>query len=559
MNYPPRIMKRIAVILLLLLFGAVAVPLFARAAVGPTSPFHVAWDEGPVKVEAGKKFKVAVTIRVPADHYLYADKTEVDFRSLEGVRIDDIKFPRPENRLDPYFGKMMEVYGSDVEIEIVGHIPDTFPGGERELSAVLNFQGCSSKLCLRPEEQEVVFTIDVEPAKQASGVEPRGEAGKGAKEGVARGPGLGSLVKSQDFAPLAERGFAFSILIVFLAGVLVTLTPCIWPIVPVILLIIGVEAQRKWYKNIPLAATFVLGLVVVNALLGISAAALGKTLGFLFQYRVFLIVVVIFFVAMSLSMFGLFEFRPLQFMHERLRKIGGKGFRGALLMGLATGLITSPCASPVLAALLGYVGAKQSYAAGFTYLVVFGLGMGLVFILFGSVYGMIAGRWKGARSAVWVRRALGIILLIPALFYLRALVRWDGVFHPAVDAGKPRVEWVVSKEDALKFARQSGRPIMIEFYADWCPPCRSLETSFFKRDDIVGLSYQLVPLRIDATVATPEAQKAVDDFGVVGWPAFFFLSPDGNVYDELTVISYNPEKLEESMRAAISLAGGGPK
>ena len=544
-------MKRI----LTLVFVVVTLltPLLTRAALNPNSPFEVIWDEEPIKVEAGRKFKASITIRVPADHYIYADKTDVDFASLEGIRIDEIKYPKPETMQDPYFGKTMDVFKDDVVIEIVGHIPETFKAGERELNALLSFQGCSSKLCLRPEELELAFRIDIEAAKE----EPAKSREAVSEEGEhVPGEGVGSFIRSQDFAPIAERGILFAIVVVFLAGLLVSLSPCILPIIPVVLLTIGVEAQKKWAKNISLAATFVAGLVIVNAGLGLLAAGFGRTIGFLFQYRIFLVAVVIFFVAMALSMFGLFEFKPIGSIHRLLHKIGGKGYRGALLMGLATGLIASPCASPVLVALLGYVGLKQSYALGFLLLVIFGLGMGLLFIIFGAAYGELAGKFKSGKWAVWIKRALGIMLLIPAVFYLRSLVRWDGVFHPGAETGKPRVEWVVTKEEGLKFARQSGRPVMVEFYADWCPPCRTLENKFFKEEEVIDLAYKMVPVKIDATVSTPEVDAMVREFHVIGWPAFFFMSPEGRMYDDLTVISYDPDRLLESMREAVKRSGG---
>lgn len=543
-------MKRIFILIIGL--ACLFVPVLLQAALNPQSPFEVLWDEAPIKIEAGRKFKVQVTIRVPADHFIYADKTDVDFASLEGIRIDEIKFPKAEKRVDPYFGKTMDVYRGDVVIQILGHIPDTSAPGERELSALLSFQGCSSKLCLRPEEQEVVFKIDVEPAKEATTKQP-GLKQEAPQIGTAK-EGIRSLLKSQDFSQILNRGMAFAILVVFLAGILVSFTPCIWPIIPIVLLIIGVEAQKKWIRNIALAATFVLGLVVINAGMGIAAVAFGRSIGFLFQSRIFLALIVLFFIAMALSMFGLFEFHPLKPFQHRLHQLGGKGFRGALLVGMATGLIASPCASPVLAALLGYVGLTQSYFQGFFLLIVFGLGMGFFFLVIGSAYGELAGKYKKGRRPVWAKRVLGILLLVPAVFYLRSLVRWNGMFHPGIDTGKPRVEWVATQDAGLKFARQSNRPVMIEFYADWCPPCRALEASFFRRDDVIKLSYLMIPIRIDATLSTSEAKKAIADYHVVGWPSFYFLSPDGKLYEDLTVISYDPQKIEEAMREAVARA-----
>lgn len=547
-------MKRILTYFVILISLVAAGQVLSAIPTG--SPFRVLWDKEPLSLKPGEKFEAAIIIHVPAGHYIYADKTDVDFKSLEGIRIDEIKFPKAEKREDPYFGKTMEVYSSDVTIILVGHIPEPFDAGLRELTAVLDFQGCSPKLCLRPEEYDVAFKIDVIPAtgeeltkeeKAAAPVPKVSKAGKGFKD----------LLKSADFSTILDQGVVITILIVFLAGILISLTPCIWPIVPVILMIIGVEAQKKWWKNIPLAATLVAGLVLVNAALGILAVKFGRSLGFLFQERWFLILVVIFFVFMSLSMFGLFDFAPLRRFQSYLSKLGGKGFRGALLAGIGIGLVASPCASPVLIALLGYVALKQSYLTGFSLLIVFGLGMGLVFIIIGSAFGMLANKLRGGRWMVRVKYLLGILLLLPAIFYLRSLVRWNGVFEAARDEKRARVEWVTTYEDGLKFARQSGRPIMMEFYADWCPPCRTLEAKFFKRKDIVKLSYRLVPIRIDATVGKAQVDKIIDDYNVVGWPTIIFLSPQGEVYKNLTVISYDPKKLEENMRAAIARTKSG--
>ena len=544
-------MKRIVFYTVILSFIAVSQVI---AAVPTGSPFRVLWDKQALELKPGEKFEATITIRVPAGHYIYADKTDVDFKSLEGIRIDEIKFPKAGEKEDPYFGKTMEVYTGDVPIVLVGHIPESFGAGERELTAVLNFQGCSPKLCMRPEEYDVVFKINI--------ISPEGEIFK--EEAALPTPapykaekGFKNLLKSADFGLILNQGTAVTILIVFLAGILISFTPCIWPIVPVILLIIGVEAQKKWWKNIPLAATLVAGLVLVNAVLGILAVVFGKSLGFLLQERWFLILVVIFFVLMSISMFGLFEFTPLKRFGNYLSRLGGKGFRGALLAGIGLGLIASPCASPVLAALLGYVALKQSYLMGFSLSVVFGLGMGVVFIIIGSAFGMLASRLRGTKWMVRVKYLLGVLLLLPAIFYLRSVVRWNGVFEPARDLKQPRVEWVTSYDKGLRFAQKAGRPIMMEFYADWCPPCRAMEAKFFKRKDIVKLSYSLVPIRVDATVGGVKVEKIIDKYKVMGWPTILFLSPQGKVYKDLTVISYDSHKLLENMRAAIIRAKSG--
>lgn len=546
-----RSIVKTATLFLLVLFS-----LQAYAAISFESPFRVEWDKMPLKLKPGEKFETTVTIQIPPEHYIYADKTDIEFTSLEGIRIDDIKFPATEEKQDPYFNQLMKIYTGSVPITIVGHIPETFTEGARELSAVLFFQGCTPKLCLRPEEYEVAFNIEVGKPEEVPSTEAPAVS-KGERAAALEGEGIWRLLKTADFGLITSQGVIVTMLVVFLAGVLISLTPCVWPIIPVVLMVIGVEAEKKWWRNVLLSCTLVSGIVVVNAMLGIAAAALGKNLGFLFQQRWFLILVVFFFLLMSLSMFGIFDFIPLKKFGERISRLGGKGIRGAFLAGVGIGLIASPCASPVLAALLGYVTLNKSYMLGFGLLILFGLGMGLFFIVMASFFGELVGKLKGGKWMVRVKQLLGVLLLLPAIFYMRSLVRWDGVFHPGYDSEKPRVEWVLSYEEGMKFAKTSGRPVMIEFYADWCPPCRALDSKFFRRGDIIKISYQLVPVRLDATVSRPEVEKAVEQYGIVGWPTIIFISPQGKVYEDLTVVSFDPEKIEANMHEAVARAGSG--
>ncbi len=511
------------------------------AAIEFDSPFKVQWEKAVHRLQPNEAIEATIVIEVPKGHYIYTDKTFVDFMSLEGLRIDDVIFPEPIKRKDPYFNKTLEVYEGNVFINIVGHLPEKYPAQNVDLTALLKFQGCSPKLCFPPEEHEVVFSFHVLPSGSADSEMIEVKSTSSTKS-------FWSYVKSTDFNKIFAQGALVSMAIVFLAGILVSLTPCIWPLIPITLLIIGVEAQSKWWKNCLLALMLVLGIILVNTSMGLIAVAFGKSLGFLFQNQIFLIFVVIFFILMSLSMFGLFEIKFLKPVQKELHKIGGKGFRGAFLVGLATGLIAAPCASPVLIALLGFVALKQNYLLGVGYLFLFSVGLGLIFIFIGSGFGILAARFKGGFWARPVKYILGMLLLLPALFYLRTLVGWD------IGMPKPKVSWISNIEHARQFAQDSKRPIMLEFYAKWCPPCLALDRKFFNKDEVVKLTYQLVPVKIDATVETPAKEKVIEKYKVRGWPTIIFISPKGKVYKDLTVAQYDPDQIEQNMRLAIKRA-----
>lgn len=496
-----------------------------------------------------------VTIRAPEGYYLYADETEIDFASLEGLFVTDIRYPKSTPYADPYLGKEVEVYHGDVDITISGKVPVRLEPGRRELVALIRYRGCSPTICYMAMEREVPFIVDVGPVlaeKEALPATPRKglDVVEDGGSRVTEARGLKALLKIRDFKELLGRGLGLTLLIVFIAGILTSLTPCVWPVIPVVLLYIGVHPHKRFHENFALAALLVSGLVLVYSLLGIVAVALGKNLGFLFQQKIFLALVVVFFLAMSLSMFGAFDIKMPRRWHQRINKMGGEGYLGAFFTGMGIGLVASPCSGPVLAALLGHVALQGNYVTGFVLLVVFGIGMGLFVLLLGAGYGELAGKLHGGPWMVWIRRVLGVILLFPAAFYMGSLFRWSGedLFSTGDEA---KIEWVMGEEDALRFAQMNNRPIMMEFSAEWCPPCRRLDRDFFRRPEIVGLSYQLVPLRIDATFETKGARRLIEKYRVTGWPTVLFLDPTGKPYRDLRVGDYDPRAIERGMREAI--------
>lgn len=541
----------LAIATICLLYSATS----AHAALSPRSPFQLSWDEHPPEMSRGQAFELAVTIRMPDGHYLYADDTELDFASLEGLLITDVEYPSPSLYEDPYQGGEVEVYEGDVRIVIVGRVPDTLDAGEHDLVATLKYRGCSPKLCFRPEVRDLPFVIEIVESVPVSEISHGSGVvrGGGQSEGMDSSSRVRGLMKGMELSTILGRGMLISVLMVFLAGILTSLTPCVWPIIPVVLTFIGVHPHKRFRENLLLAVSLAAGLILVYAVLGMIAVAIGKNLGFLFQQRWFLVLVVVFFVAMSLSMFGVFHIHIPRKWQGMMHSLGGEGYRGAFLAGMGTGLVASPCSGPVIAALLGYVALKNNYLVGFGLLIVYGLGMSLIILLLGTLYGQLAVRLKGGVWMVWVRRALGIMLLFPAVFYMGSLFGWASE-ESMFDHGGARIEWLDSESDALKFAKQEGRPVMIEFTAKWCPPCRALDRSFFSKDDVVQISYQLVPLKVDATVETDEVERLVNRYRVRGWPTVIFLDSNGERYRDLRVEDYDPEAIERGMREAIERA-----
>lgn len=545
------------------LLGVLAAGIVLGALIRPApcgqSPFQVVSDPAPLTLAPGHTFERTVTIRVPDEHYLYASETNVEFSSLEGILITDIRYPRASRFADPYLGKEVDIFRGDTPIVISGRVPEGAKGGLRELSALVHLRGCSPTICYRAEETRVLFRIDVlvesgaalraPPTVESVSALPRTPDAQPLQRG-----GVRRLLDVQDFGLVLEQGFLWTLLVVFIAGLLTSLTPCIWPILPAVLLFIGVHPHKRLRENVALAASLVAGLVLVYALLGIAAVVFGKNLGFLYQQRWFLALVVLFFLAMSLSMFGVFDIRMPRRLHHRLHQMGGKGYRGAFLAGMGMGLVASPCAGPILAALLGHVALQRDFVAGFLLLVVYGTGMGSLIVLVGAGYGALAGRLRGGPWMVWIRRSLGLLLLFPAAFYMGSLFRWSpGAIIGG--GGSSRIPWVGEESEVLRLAAETGKPVIVEFSAEWCPPCRALDEGFFGRQAIADLAAGFVPLRVDATVETPRVRALIDKHRVIGWPTVVFLNSQGQPYEDLRINDFNPGAIERSMHEALRRAG----
>lgn len=511
-------MRKIVIGLLLILVSATS---FAFE-----SPFRVNWDTSPIKASSGKNVKTDILIGIPAGHFLYKDKTNLSFVSLSGVKVRAINYPKSVVRVDPLSGKNLDIYPEgEAVINVEFEISQSLEVGPKEVVGLLEFQGCKEKLCLRPEEHEIAWNIEV-----VSGGEGFAEPAKSEEKETA----LNELFESHNFKEIVERGRLIALVVSFLAGLLTSLTPCVWPLIPVTLLIIGVQKKGRVWDNFKLALFLVLGISITYAVIGIAATAFGQQIGFLFQKKVFLILVVLFFLAMSASMLGLFTIQLPTKVYDFFSKLGGNGYRGAFLCGVSLGFLATPCVGPILGPMIVWVAVQKTYLFGTALLVAYALGIGLFYIVIGTFYGALAGKVKNIKAGNVVKKVLGIALLIPALYYFNSIVPVTKYFSTNT--------WYETEEGALVDAVTKKRPMMIVFSARWCPPCQELENKLLTDPDVENALKDLVVLHIDSTIETSEVKRVLDKYNVVGWPTILFVSFDGTVYGDLTIVGDVPKK-----------------
>ena len=229
-----------------------------------------------------------------------------------------------------------------------------------------------------------------------------------------------------DFSNLSEQLStqpALALPLVFLGGVLTSLTPCIYPMIPITVAIVGGQAAggvaRSRWRSVGLTLAYVAGLALVYAALGLFAGLTGTLFGAVSTNPWLYFGMANLLILAALAMFDLVPVRLPQAWVQRAATLDGGGrFAGAFVMGAASGLVAAPCSAPVMAAVLTWVSTTKSAALGFLYLFVFSLGMSTLLILVGVFAGSLSALPRAGRWMLWVKRGFAVVLLGAAEYYL---------------------------------------------------------------------------------------------------------------------------------------------
>ncbi|MCI0446818.1 thioredoxin family protein [bacterium] len=368
---------------------------------------------------------------------------------------------------------------------------------------------------------------------------------------------------------------------IFLVGLALNLTPCVYPMLSVTVSLFGSQSDPNIGRVFLKASTYVLGIATMYSALGVVAALSGGLFGSLLQSPWVLAGISGLLFALAMSMFGLYELRMPSWLVDRLGRASssrGTATVGIYLSGLAVGVFAAPCIGPPIIALLAYVGARGDAVFGFWAFFILSLGLGAPYLLLGTSSGMIKRLPKSGLWMVWVKKIFGVVLLGVALFYL-ALALFPkltiyvipltlftgGIYLGFVERSgkgrrlfrrvqwaiggtavvlavitfislrKPEMRWQEYNSDKLQLANSLNQPMMIDFYADWCIPCLELDHRTFTDPNVIDASETFVRLKVDFThYDSPDAQALQKQFNIMGVPTILFLGPDGKELDRVT-------------------------
>src|SRR3954471_16579519 len=227
---------------------------------------------------------------------------------------------------------------------------------------------------------------------------------------LTRGVGPGADLSGRLGLSAGVSAATFAVL--FLGGVLTSLTPCVYPLIPITVSIFGARQAENRARSVALSATYVGGIAAMYSGLGLFAALSGKAFGTVLASPAVVVVLALLLMTLAASMFGAFEIALPYALQQKLSGVKGTGFGGAFAMGLVAGVIAAPCTGPVLAGVLAYVATQRNAVLGFWMLFTYAVGMGLLFFVLGAT------SLRLPRSGAWmetVKSVLGIALVAAAV------------------------------------------------------------------------------------------------------------------------------------------------
>lgn len=384
-------------------------------------PFSVNVSSTKDEVKAGESFDVNIEIGIAHDYFIYKDKTRVEVDAGDESVIAVTNYPKAETKYDKYLEQNLAIYKKKTKlITNVSILTDIKPG-KHDLTFKVFYQGCSGETCFIPQMKEFTVPINVSAAVDIAPINATNKTTNTEGEGNSS-PGNVRREKTSFEKTIESKGLLGAMIFAFIAGIGLSFTPCIYPMIPITVAIIGGQSANRPLKGFYLSLFYVLGISVVYSSLGVVAASTGALFGSAINSPWVVGLVAAVFIGLAFSMFGVYELKLPSSLAEKFGGKKGSGVLGVFIMGMISGTVASPCVGPVLVSLLVFIASTGSKVLGFWLLFVLSWGMGLLLIAVGTFSGVLNVLPKSGAWMEMIRKVLGILLIGAAFYYVKGIV-----------------------------------------------------------------------------------------------------------------------------------------
>ena len=508
---------------------------------------HAAVNEADL-LEPEKAFRMSTravddrTVEVKFDiadgYYLYRERFK--FEAEPGIGGASVKFGTPDfpagvKKKDEFFGEV-ETYRK----QLIVLLPVEKTGGGNTLKLVVTSQGCADVgVCYVPMQTRASVklagagsgTSSVPAVTQGPELVPPSSSTAARLSGSATDFDIVALFESGSFWLVLASFFGFGLLLAF--------TPCMLPMIPILSGIIAGEGRDlNKVRALILSLAYVLGMAVTYAIAGVAAAYSGTLIAAALQNPWVLSAFALVFVWLALSMFGFHDLQLPAFLQDRLssthHKLRGGHVASVAGMGVLSAVIVSPCVAAPLAGALLYISQTKDVLLGGGALFSMAMGMGVPLLVVGVSEGAFlpkSGRWMEK-----VKKFFGVLLLAVAVW-----IAWPVISPLVMPRPEPhglKFERINSVEELNEKLRAPGKPVMLDFYADWCVSCKEMEAFTFADAKVKEKLGGMLLLQVDVTANTEQHKELLKRFSLFGPPGIIFFDTLGAEIRGLRVIGY---------------------
>lgn len=556
--------------------------------------------EKSLKVTQGDQISVSLSIAVSPTWHINSNKpndeflipSEISARG-NGIKLIGVKYPKAHELKLSFSSELVSVYEATSNSKLTFGTSNDAPIGKQKVVITLDYQACNDVSCLPPNTTTTEIELEVLKKEDTENLQTQVLSGSDTNQTVIDSIKFADQIpvnnnvkteiseseKANDSSiasTLENSGIFLSLIFVFIAGLALNLTPCVYPLIPITIGYFGGQSEGKTSRLVMLGILYMLGMALTYSVVGVVTSLSGAVFGSLLQNPIVIIIIALLFLTLALSQFGVYEFK---LPDSWVMKAGGAkgGGYGAFFMGLTMGIVAAPCIGPFVLGLVTYVAAKGDPLYGFLMFFVLALGLGFPYLLLAIFSGKIKSL---PRAGLWmegVKHIFGFLLIGMAFYFLDPILpkslqgyalpifgiiaamillfvdktannakgfrSFKTIFsvvilaisiYALIPSENLEPEWksfsIQNYEESLK----NNERMVVDFYADWCIPCKELDALTFSDKRVLNEFERFTVYKVDMTKNNEANEQLRKRFNVIGMPTVLIIDSKGNEIKRLT-------------------------